>query len=362
MAAEPRPATAPESPSRARTIKRVRLLDALDSSRAPMRMLVAPAGYGKTVLAHEWSSIEGRVSVWCPVRSQHVDVAALAVEVARRADAVAPGCGQRLRERLATAHEPAVDARLTAEMLAEDLAAWPGEAWLVLDDYHHIVGAADAELFVQELVGSAPINLLVTTRERPSWVTTRDLIYGGAFELGQAELAMTRDEAGQILADRPPDERAGLIALADGWPAVLGLARRLPRPVDLSVGFPDEVYDFFAEEVYQSLAPEMRRALCLFALAPTLDRDLAAALAGPDAVEAVFREAEAIGLMAERDGQLQPSSAWRDVPAEASRRMWAPTGCGCPLVPCSLPWEPRLGHAVRGDPSREPCRRTCMTR
>ena len=121
------------------------------------------------------------MSVWCHVRSQHVDVAALAVEVARRADAVAPGCGQRLRERLATAHEPAVDARVTAEMLAEDLAEWPAEAWLVLDDYHHIVGAEDAELFVQELVGSAPIKLLVTTRERPSWVTTRDLIYGDGF-------------------------------------------------------------------------------------------------------------------------------------------------------------------------------------
>ena len=93
MAAEPRPATAPESPSRARTIKRVRLIDALDSSRARMRMLVAPAGYGKTVLAHEWSSIEGRVSVWCPVRSQHIDVAALAVELPAGPMRSHPGAG-----------------------------------------------------------------------------------------------------------------------------------------------------------------------------------------------------------------------------------------------------------------------------
>jgi DNA-binding CsgD family transcriptional regulator len=274
-------------------------------------MLVAPAGYGKTVLAHEWSSGAGRIAVWCSVRPQHVDVAALAVDVARRADTVAPGCGRRLRERLATAQEPAVDARVAAEMLAEDLHEWPDGAWLVLDDYHHIVGAEDAEVFVHDLVAGAPINLLVTTRERPTWVMTRDLIYGGVFELGQTELAMTRQEAGQILADRPPEERAGLIALADGWPAVLGLARRLPHPVDLSAGFPDEVYDFFAEEVYQSLAPDMRRALCLFSLAPMLDRDLAAVLAGPDAVEAVFREAESIGLMSQRDGQfgLHPLAA-----------------------------------------------------
>jgi DNA-binding CsgD family transcriptional regulator len=304
MAAEPTPATAPATLSRTGTIRRVRLLDALDGARAPTRMLVAPAGYGKTVLASEWSAEQGRTPVWCQVRPQHVDVAALVVEVARRADAVASGCGRRLRDRLATAQEPAVDARLAAEMLAEDLVEWPPDAWLVLDDYHHLIGADDAEIFVRELVGGAPIKLLVTTRERPSWVTTRDLIYGNVFELGQAELAMTRDEAGLLLADRPSDERDGLIALADGWPAVIGLARRLPRPVDLSAGFPDEVYDFFAEEVYQSLAPELQRALCLFALAPSLDRELAAALAGPDALDTVAREAEAMRLVVERDAHL----------------------------------------------------------
>jgi DNA-binding CsgD family transcriptional regulator len=186
-------------------------------------------------------------------------------------------------------------------MIAEDLLEWPLDAWLVLDDYHHLIGAEDAELFVVELVGGAPIKLLVTTRERPSWVTTRDLIYGDVFELGQAELAMTREEAGLLLADRPSDERDGLIALADGWPAVIGLARRLPRPVDLSAGFPDEVYDYFAEEVYQSLAPDMRRALCLFALAPSLDRELAAALLGSGGLDTVMREAEAMRLLVERD-------------------------------------------------------------
>jgi DNA-binding NarL/FixJ family response regulator len=304
MAAEPTPASAPATLSPTGTLRRVRLLDALDGARASIRMLVAPAGYGKTVLASEWSAEQGRTPVWCHVRSQHVDVAALAVELARRADAVAPGCGRRLRERLATAQEPAVDARLAAEMIAEDLVDWPPDAWLVLDDYHHLVGAEDAELFVRELVGGAPIKLLVTTRERPSWVTTRDLIYGDVFELGQAELAMTREEAGLLLADRPSDERDGLIALADGWPAVIGLARRLPRPVDLSAGFPDEVYDYFAEEVYQSLAPDMRRALCLFALAPSLDRELAAALLGNGEVDTVAREAEAIGLMAQIGGQI----------------------------------------------------------
>jgi ATP/maltotriose-dependent transcriptional regulator MalT len=168
MADEPTPATAPATLSPTGTLRRVRLLDALDGARASIRMLVAPAGYGKTVLASEWSAEQRRTPVWCHVRSQHVDVAALAVEVARRADAVAPGCGRRLRERLATAQEPAVDARLAAEMIAEDLVEWPLDAWLVLDDYLHLVGAEDAELFVVELVGGAPIKLLMTTRERPS--------------------------------------------------------------------------------------------------------------------------------------------------------------------------------------------------
>ena len=264
-------------------------------------MLVAPAGYGKTVLASEWSAEQGRTPVWCQVRSQHVDVAALAVEVARRADAVAPGCGRRLRERLATAQEPAVDARVAAEMLAEDFVEWPADAWLVLDDYHHLIGAEDAELFVRELVDGAT-DQAARDHARAAFVgdDTRPHLRrrvrarpGGACD----------DTRRGRHARRPAGGGAGRLDRSRGRLAGRDRARTSSPEPSRPLGWvSDEIYDFFAEEVYPVAGADVRRALS-FALAPSLDRELAAALVGPDAVDSVIREAE-IGLTAPRSGQI----------------------------------------------------------
>ena len=48
--------------SRRRIIKRPRLTRMLDKSGARIILLVAPAGYGKTTLAHEW--LEDKRAAW----------------------------------------------------------------------------------------------------------------------------------------------------------------------------------------------------------------------------------------------------------------------------------------------------------
>ena len=58
-----------------------------------------------------------------------------------------------------------------------------------------------AERFVAALVAASPVSLLVATRQRPSWVTTRALLYGDVFELNQVALAMDSTEAAEVLGD-----------------------------------------------------------------------------------------------------------------------------------------------------------------
>ena len=57
----------------------------------------------------------------------------------------------RLREHLRalSGSTPKVD--VLAEILAEDFEDWPSDGWLVIDDYHEIVGAEEAELLVATL-------------------------------------------------------------------------------------------------------------------------------------------------------------------------------------------------------------------
>ena len=55
-----------EAPAQRHVIRRPRLTKLLDEANARIILLVAPAGYGKTTLAREWTSQRGRCALWVP--------------------------------------------------------------------------------------------------------------------------------------------------------------------------------------------------------------------------------------------------------------------------------------------------------
>jgi LuxR family transcriptional regulator, maltose regulon positive regulatory protein len=184
---------------RHRIVERPRLLALLDDSSARIRMLVAPAGYGKTTLAEQWVRRDGRRGGWFTARSSATDVAALALGMARAAKPIVPDCDMRLREHLRAVPAPANQVEVLAEILAEDIAAWPENAWLVVDEYQEVARSADAERFVASLVEGCPLRVLIASRQRPSWVSARGILYGEVLELSQTVLAMDSTEAAEGL-------------------------------------------------------------------------------------------------------------------------------------------------------------------
>ena len=143
--------------------------------------------------------------------------------------------------------------------MSEDLAAWPDNAWMVIDDYHHVGESATAEAFVEAVVQHSPLQMLISTRDRPRWVSTRSVLYGEVLEIGQSALAMSEVEVDELLAGGRDAMSPGLLALAGGWPAVIGLASLTTSPTSAPVGeleVPDQLYEFFAEEVYRGLEPD----------------------------------------------------------------------------------------------------------
>ena len=270
------------SPGR-RIIERPRLTQLLAESQSRILLLTAPAGYGKTTLAKEWLASAGREHGWYQVTDASSDAAALALDVATAAAAVVPGAGTQLRARLKTSPDPAADSELLASILAEDLADWPDVGWFVVDDYHVLAGNKAAERFIEILVASTSIRFLITTRKRPSWVSAKRLLYGEITEFGRNVLAMTPGEAAEALSGTH-EEMPGLVALAEGWPAVIGLAAFLRGPLrKSSSGQPETLHEYFAEELYHGLSQDLRWQLSQMALAPTLDDYLLRALFGEHA-------------------------------------------------------------------------------
>jgi LuxR family maltose regulon positive regulatory protein len=285
---------------RRRIIERPRLTTLLDESQGRIKMLVAPAGYGKTTLARQW--LEGKTSAWYTATPAGTDVAALAAGLKEAAAEVVPGAGDALIHRMRVTGKPEDEADLLAGMLADDLADWPPNAWLVVDDYHAIAGTRPAERFVEALLLEAPLNMLLMARRRPSWASSRRILYGEVFEMGRRDLAMTGEEAHQLL-DQHNANVDELMDLTQGWPAVLGLASMSgATPPDLIAA--PHLFSFFADEILKRIDRRSRRALCELALYDVEGRRLALQSLRPDAAERVVQAGVDSGLLTESNERL----------------------------------------------------------
>lgn len=267
-----------------RIIERPRLTRLLTESESRVMLLVAPAGYGKTTLARQW--LRDRRHAWYQATPASSDVAALALGLAATGESVLPGIGGNLRARLKTVGDAAAEAESLARDLAEDFANWPGDVRIVVDDYHSLSENTAAEEFFDTFVSATKIPILIASRTRPSWVTARSLLYGEMTELGRNVLAMTHGEAAEVLA-RTHEEIPGLVTLAEGWPAVIGLAALVPYPLPEAAGVPEALHAFFAEELYHGVPAESRWRVAALSVASSIDEAVAKALFGLDGASVI---------------------------------------------------------------------------
>ena len=265
--------------TRRRIIPRPRLTKLLDESPARIKLLVAPAGYGKTTLAQQWLAESGHRQLWYRGSPASADVAALAADIAIVIGEVLPDAGKRMRERLRAAGHPEEDVDILVELLVEDVVTWPPDVWLVLDDYHFAMDSVASERFVELLTQTTAPQILVTSRRRPAWATARRLLYGEIQEIDRRTLAMEEVEARQLLG-RVDESVKKLVEDASGWPAVLGLAALTDQAQIPSEGVPQALYQYFAEEVFQAADPETQLDLARLALVRVVDESLAQAVLG----------------------------------------------------------------------------------
>ena len=155
---------------------------------------------------------------------------------------------------------------------------------MVIDDYQHLAQEPSAEQLIDAVVARGTIPLFVTSRIRPSWVSAKRLLYGEVAEFGRNILAMTHEEAARAVPRKTdPGVLAGLVALAEGWPAVIGLASLIQSPKLLAGDeIPEALHSYFAEELYQELSAELQWNLTQLSLAATIDAELALLLFGSE--------------------------------------------------------------------------------
>ena len=295
--------TSTASPALDHIIERPRLIARLqEGGGARVSVLAAPAGYGKTTLARQWSQRQDGPVAWYRTTRASGDVALLAVQFDELLAGVAPEL-PREPDKVAAIASVNPSPQPLGRAILRTFGALSKDVLLVVDEWE-AAGTPEAEELLSMLVEGLGIRFLITTRTRPEWFTPRLEIYGEGLEIGVDELAMTDDEATRVLsAVGAVAGRARLMRTADGWPAVLGLAA-MSGDVDFTSSrlLSHTLYEFLASELLASAAEETQDALMLLAVGNITDLAVARSVLDCDA-DKVIHDAVERGLVAAPDNR-----------------------------------------------------------
>lgn len=308
-------ATQPDAPlwtklvtpiARSGAIERRRLTDRL-AGDAPLTLVSAPAGFGKTTIIASW--LARRVPApyaWVSLDADDSEPSRFWRAAFAALDRAHPGVWLDAQT-YAQQHAPT--AEIGAAIVARGCAACAAPVTLVLDDYH-LIGDEAIHAAFGRLLDQPPPNmrLVLITRVDPPLPLARLRARGQLVELRAADLRFTQAETAAFLGDTmrlavPPAAIAALDARTEGWAAGLQLAALALRALDLRdddaqrqttldawidefSGNHRAVADYLASEALDRQPADVQEFLLRTAVLDQLSADLCAALYDAPGIDA----------------------------------------------------------------------------
>ncbi|HZZ51710.1 MAG TPA: LuxR C-terminal-related transcriptional regulator [Pseudonocardia sp.] len=282
-------------------IERSRLLGLLrDAHRRRLTVIHAPAGYGKTTLALQWTehlAAHGVRVAWLELRPDDNSVVHLLghlFEALRRAIPTLAESFDRLAETLE--QNPADSEQFVCTSLLDELAVFGGPPVVALDDWHLVSDPAVIEL-IATVVDTAPrnVSVLLTSRALPSLRLSRLRLSEQLTQIGPGLLRFDEQESRQFLLEHSglsltSGDLRKLTDSADGWVAALQLAslslRERPDTDQLIAslsGRHHAIGAYLAENVLDALPTDLEQLLLYTSVTEQLCGALVTALTGrPD--------------------------------------------------------------------------------
>jgi LuxR family transcriptional regulator, maltose regulon positive regulatory protein len=298
-------------------VERTRLTEKLDQSRgAPLVLVSAPAGFGKTtLLTAAWGEgaprTTGRGAVaWVSLDARDGDAPRFWAYVLRALDGASPGCATAALSQLDSGRDP-LEGVITS--FINELSVRVDDITLVLDDYH-LADTAEVGGSLRFLVDHLPqqLHLVISTRADPTLPLARLRARGELVEIRAADLRFTADEAASYLntvhaLGLSAHDVEALESRTEGWVAALQLAALSLHGRDDMTSFITSfagddrfVVDYLVDEVLDQQPLALRRFL--------LDTSVLDRLCGPlcDAVTASSDGATTLETLERRNLLLVP--------------------------------------------------------
>ncbi|MCA9860471.1 MAG: hypothetical protein KC438_12150, partial [Thermomicrobiales bacterium] len=304
-------------------LPRERLLDLIDSpTLAPITLVTAPAGYGKSTLVHQWAARHApHPCGWYQIRTEHNTLATFLLHLWHAIDDAASPL-------------PPPDP-LTIDRVLDRLHACTDQTVLILDDYHLIENGLIHQV-TEQLVRNLPpaTHLFLLSRQLPDIALARLRAYGQVRQLAQDDLAFTFAEVKQVFAGFPLDDAllAQLTQKSEGWIAGLQLmlmsvnlttspaAEQLDR---LIATMPENrlLNEYIVEEVLDALPDDLRRFVLDTVVLDVLDPHLCDAVLQLDTSDRFLERLENAIVFVGRPGGVGRPLSYHGLFAECVQRL-----------------------------------------
>jgi ATP/maltotriose-dependent transcriptional regulator MalT len=257
-----------------RSVVRTRVLERIAHACAyPVALIVAPAGYGKSVALRQYLDTRSEPYMRFEVRPEHATLPSFIRAFAESLSGVAPHMVASLPE------------ALRGTPTADELAAWFNAQ---LQEYRGLIAVDDLQYaqapevtpFLRAAIDitKSRMRWLIASRSTPhlpiaSWITYGDM----DIAVDERDLAFTIDEAREASLDTGAHdgELNRIVEMTQGWATALNFALRMRvRTSELSaIGSTtrEMVYRYLAEQVYDRLSHSERELLHFSAFLPIID-------------------------------------------------------------------------------------------
>ncbi|HEY5186084.1 MAG TPA: LuxR C-terminal-related transcriptional regulator [Actinomycetes bacterium] len=267
-------------------------------------LVLAPAGFGKTILMSQWAASAGRPVAWATVTESDADPVVLMSTLL--AALSTGGAGVVPPDGALTADEPAFSRRVLPQFQGS-LEQLDRPVTLVVDDVHAMAGVR-AAVVLSAVLESLPAGsqLALVGRSRPDLPVALWRSQGRVRELGPKELSFDADEVRALLAALSIGEPTTalveeILDATRGWPVAAylqGLATtRGHQPPDLPS---PAVTDYLEGVVMAGAAPELVEFLTRSSILATLSAPYCDYVLGVSDSRSLLRSAEGATLLVSR--------------------------------------------------------------
>ncbi len=288
---------------RSDTIRRDRLHGVLsDALEYEVVVVSAPAGYGKSTLAIDWSDDAGVPVAWLSLDRQDIDPLVFISDLVGAVRVAFPDALEDVHQRLVGGAKPSDASTLIGQFVASAHRDIDDLFLMVIDDVQVLEGADDALAALDTLVRGLPLSmrLYILSRTMPRLSSLpRMSAQRRALSLGGTDLEFTDDEAVEFLRRSGIDgasSQLDVVQRAGGWAAALAILADHYDPSRAQGGTaPGSEFvlsDFIDHEVLARLPEPHVTLLSACAVLDSFDAEFAESLTGDPQAEQHLRELE----------------------------------------------------------------------